>query len=219
MNSEQKSQVSRSLYLTNTELLETVVNNLLLMIYDRKLLTKKDMEQQIKKINNDLQNKGESILNLTNADRNGVKQINIYYFDFTNKAKNMFSNIPEYTKERPLHNIVIVHEISDKQYVQQLSTAVQNTNEPSMEIFKFESLLIHLPDCPFVPVHQLLNSEQKNNFIKSYDIKLEHLPIISFTDPMTRYYNANIGDVFRIIRNSPATGKSFYYRIVKKIKN
>ena len=42
------------------------------------------------------------------------------------------------------------------------------------------------------------------------------MPKINFSDPIARYYNAKIEDVFRIIRPSPTSGKSIFYRRVVK---
>ncbi|MGC9132972.1 MAG: DNA-directed RNA polymerase subunit H [Nanopusillaceae archaeon] len=66
----------------------------------------------------------------------------------------------------------------------------------------------------FVPKHELLTEEEKQELLKKYNIKLSDLPRIKLSDPAIKNLGAKPGDIVRIIRNSPTAGVSAYYRVV-----
>ena len=65
------------------------------------------------------------------------------------------------------------------------------------------------------------NVEDYENFynfisvLKSTGIKKKDMSKINVTDPVSRYYNAKVGDIFKIIRASVTSGYSTHYRLVK----
>jgi DNA-directed RNA polymerase subunit H (RpoH/RPB5) len=67
-----------------------------------------------------------------------------------------------------------------------------------------------------VPKHILLSEEEKEELLKKYGITLRELPRILSSDPMAKALNAKVGDVIKIIRESPTAGVSEYYRVVVK---
>lgn len=67
-----------------------------------------------------------------------------------------------------------------------------------------------------VPKHILLSEEEKEELLKKYGITLRELPRILSSDPMAKVLNAKVGDVIKIIRESPTAGVSEYYRVVVK---
>jgi DNA-directed RNA polymerase subunit H (RpoH/RPB5) len=73
-------------------------------------------------------------------------------------------------------------------------------------------MLEDIPAKIFIPTHQLMNDEEKNELLSKFS---EHeLGRIFLTDVMARYYGAKIGDIFRIVRPSFTAGKNVYYRRV-----
>ena len=50
--------------------------------------------------------------------------------------------------------------------------------------------------------------------MEEYNLKQGNLQKILKTDAIARYYNAKIGDIFRIIRPSFYSGEGYSYRIV-----
>ena len=117
--------------------------------------------------------------------------------DFLNK------NIDEY-------KILVVSDISKKakQYI--LST-YKNT-----EVFMEQNMMINLIEHELVPEHRILSSEEAEEFLEKYNCKKRNLPRMLLSDPVAEYYNAKIGDIFRIIRPNEASGYAPAYRIVVK---
>ena len=73
-------------------------------------------------------------------------------------------------------------------------------------------MLEDIPSKIFIPEHQLMSEEEKQELLDKFS---EHdLGRILLTDMMARYYGAKIGDIFRIIRPSFTAGKNVYYRKV-----
>jgi DNA-directed RNA polymerase subunit H (RpoH/RPB5) len=105
-----------------------------------------------------------------------------------------------------VHKIIVMKDVA-KKVVKQIVTEYKNAE------FFFESeMLEDIPSKSFIPEHQLLSDEEKEELFSKFN-KLE-LSCILVTDMMSRYYGANIGDVFRIIRPSFTAGKSIFYRRV-----
>lgn len=71
-----------------------------------------------------------------------------------------------------------------------------------------------LQDHVMVPTHEILDEEQTEEFLKTLGIDKEQLPKIRADDPVIKEIGAKIGNVVRIIRESPTAGKSVVYRLV-----
>ena len=91
-----------------------------------------------------------------------------------------------------------------------------DTTYPNTEFFLEKELMINIVDHISVPKHVLLSEEELKSVIESYYAKRREIPEIYVTDPVSRYYNAKIGQMFRIIRASETAGFSPYYRLVVK---
>jgi DNA-directed RNA polymerase subunit H (RpoH/RPB5) len=65
-----------------------------------------------------------------------------------------------------------------------------------------------------VPEHFKLSEDEKNNLLKNHNIKLNQLPMILESDVALGELNAEIGDVIKIIRDSPTNIKKEFYRVV-----
>ena len=73
---------------------------------------------------------------------------------------------------------------------------------------------IRLQDHILVPKHELLNEKEKKELLKILGIKPEQLPKIRADDPIAKEIGAKVGDIVRIIRESPTAGTSIAYRLV-----
>ena len=65
-----------------------------------------------------------------------------------------------------------------------------------------------------VPEHQLFKPQEKADLLKQYGLEERQLPRIQKLDPVARYFGAQKGEVFRIVRKSETAGKYVTYRIV-----
>jgi len=65
-----------------------------------------------------------------------------------------------------------------------------------------------------VPQHILIPDNEVNKVLKEYDVDKEQLPKIKISDPVIVEIGAEIGDVIKVIRNSPTAGEAVVYRLV-----
>ena len=63
-----------------------------------------------------------------------------------------------------------------------------------------------------VPKHTKLSEKDKKELFEKYKISLKDLPRISKTDPAIQHLDIEYGDVIKIERQSPTSGKTIYYR-------
>jgi DNA-directed RNA polymerase subunit H len=65
-----------------------------------------------------------------------------------------------------------------------------------------------------VPKHEILNNEEKAEFLDNLEYDEENLPKILLKDPVCKDIGAEEGDILRITRDSPTAGVFVTYRLV-----
>jgi DNA-directed RNA polymerase I, II, and III subunit RPABC1 len=171
------------------------------MLFDRKLIN--DIEKERIKLGN-LENKITFEITLNN---DSVYSIYIINSELSSVVKN--SSLDNYLSNNVnIHKIIIIKMIT-KKACNQLNTEYRNTEF----IFEHE-LMEHIPSKVFIPKHQLLSPEEKNELLEKFNEN--NLSEIFTTDVMSRYYGAKSGDIFRIIRPSITAGNNIFYRRVVK---
>jgi DNA-directed RNA polymerase subunit H len=65
-----------------------------------------------------------------------------------------------------------------------------------------------------VPDHQIMGEEEVKTLLATYEISLEQLPKIYHDDPAVKAIGGGVGDVIRIVRDSPTAGRAEAYRLV-----
>ena len=186
---------------SQNEITNIVIRNLLRMLFDRKLIN--DIEKERIKLGN-LENKITFEITLNN---DSVYSIYIINSELSSVVKN--SSLDNYLSNNVnIHKIIIVKVIT-KKACNQLNTEYRNTEF----IFEHE-LMEHIPSKVFIPQHQLLSPEEKNELLEKFNEN--NLSEIFTTDVMSRYYGAKSGDIFRIIRPSITAGNNIFYRRVSK---
>lgn len=65
-----------------------------------------------------------------------------------------------------------------------------------------------------VPEHKKISDEEKKDLLEGYNVKLNQLPVILQSDPAIQHLNPEIGDVIKIMRDSPTNIKQEFYRVV-----
>ena len=65
-----------------------------------------------------------------------------------------------------------------------------------------------------VPKHELLTQKEMDDLLKKYHAKPYQLPYIKLSDPAVITVGAKLGDIIKIIRESPTAGKTLTYRYV-----
>lgn len=84
-----------------------------------------------------------------------------------------------------------------------------------VQILEYKDLLFNKIDHVFVPKHELIRSPDKIQALTSY-YKVPNkwrFPFMYKADPISKYYNAKKGDIFKITRDS-IHGESIVYRCV-----
>ena len=63
-----------------------------------------------------------------------------------------------------------------------------------------------------IPKHLKLSEKEKKDLLEKYKISTKELPKIDKKDPALQSLNVKAGDIVKIIRKSPTSGESIYYR-------
>ena len=187
---------------TNKEINELIITNVLKMLERRGLIN--SWEESIKKLNTDWTNNIYELLLLD-------KSIYSIYLlnDTTNQLTTISHGVPldDYLSNKlDIKKIIIARYIS-KKAVKQILYDYKNT-----EFFFEHEMLEDIPSKIFIPEHRILSLSEKNELLSKFN---EHeLSKIFVSEIMSRYYNAKIGDIFRISRPSYTAGKNIFYRRV-----
>lgn len=112
----------------------------------------------------------------------------------------------------PDANVIIV--LEDKPTAQINKEMIQEEYN-KYEIFLLKSLKFNITKHIKVPKHILLNEEEINEVLTKFKCTKKQLPEYNINDPIVKYYGMKPGDVCLIIRNSPMTGETHYYRHIK----
>lgn len=190
-----------------------VLSNIVKMLTNRKLLNETNLNDNIKTLL--AQDSDDNIykIKLDNPTVYYDESIEPYFYikilnqKITGISKS--SNIGDFIySKKNSPKLIIVTAITNK--------ALQQLREdfPNSEIFTEAELMIDLVSHVAVPKHEMLNDEETKIFLKDYLLKKREIPKMFITDPVSKYFNAKVGQVFRIIRPSEVSGQSIYYRIV-----
>lgn len=88
---------------------------------------------------------------------------------------------------------------------------VENSVDIKMELFTCEELQYNITKHRLVPKHTRLQPKEAKEFKQKYGLKFRAMLL---TDPITRFYNYQRGDIIEVTRNTNE-GKYVTYRIVK----
>jgi DNA-directed RNA polymerase I, II, and III subunit RPABC1 len=83
-----------------------------------------------------------------------------------------------------------------------------------IESFYHKQLQINITKHKDVPLHILMTKEEIDDMMKEENVTKAQLSRILTTDPVSRYFGAKKGDVFKIIRPSLSAGQTKTYRFV-----
>jgi len=182
----------------NKEINEIILQNIMKMFERRKIIT--SWEEQYKKFND-------------------ISSVTTFNFSANNNKYSIYLLIPKTTsiiQNSPLdeylsnninvHKIVIGFDVS-KKVTKQIIFDFKNA-----EFFFSHEMLEDIPSKVFIPEHILLDGNELNEITTKFNDN--DFGKIFVTDIMARYYNAQIGNVFKIIRPSIISGNNIYYRKV-----
>ena len=191
------------------EQLEAIISNVFKMLQYRKLINKFTNET-IKSAIHQIKKKMEYDIKLNVKDR---KNDDLYKLIILNEDLERLTSGTDtlsYMSKYPnIHKIIIVNSINK-------NIELQIMSKPKTEIFIRSYFMINIAEYKYVPQHILLTDDEKKKVVDEYNIPLNNYPKIMLSDPMSKYCNANIHDIIKIIRPSAVSGFVFYYRYVIK---
>lgn len=190
-----------------------LLTNVIKMLTNRKILDEDKLEDNIKKITENLQDTdiytikmdhGENYYEENNNNNLYIKLLNQKITSIT-KTSNVGEFLYTNTKNP---KIIVCTDITVNIHYQIF------TDFPYVEIFKEEEMMIDLISHITVPKHELLSKDEAKKVLDEYNAKKKELPKIYVIDPVSKYYNAKVGQIFRIIRPSETSVLAPYYRLV-----
>jgi DNA-directed RNA polymerase subunit H (RpoH/RPB5) len=192
--------MSVNIELNSKEINIVICTNILKMLERRKLID--SFDKSFIEIEKDINEKAIIEFKLNNGTKASIYIIN-------SKINSISQGTPldDYLSNNiDIHKIIIIKEFAKKVFKQIL------TEYKNAELFFEHEMLEDIPTKVFIPEHQLLNDIEKKELLSKFNDN--ELSIILDTDMMARYFNAKVGDIFRIIRPSLSSGRSIFYRRV-----
>ncbi|MCK4223335.1 DNA-directed RNA polymerase subunit H [Candidatus Bathyarchaeota archaeon] len=111
-------------------------------------------------------------------------------------------------QERELENGIVV---TNGRYTQAArKKAAKNGIELIPQIFPIFDIFEH----ELVPKHEILEIEEREELLAKYRVKPYQLPKINKSDPAIVAIGAKVGDIVKVLRDSPTAGKYVAYRYV-----
>ena len=119
--------------------------------------------------------------------------------------------IDEEYPEKEMNVISIVQE----KLTPQISKELQLDEFKNYEMFLAKQLMFNITKHVLVPQHILLEEDEVKEVLNRFLATKTQMPRLNSTDPVARYFGMRSGDICKIVRNSPMTGETYYYRLVK----
>lgn len=192
--------MSINIELNSKEINIEICKNVLKMLERRKVIN--TSQEVFDQIINDINNKAS--LDFLSKDKT---KYSIYIVNAKISSITQGTPLDDFLSNNlDMHKIIVIKECS-KKAIKQIMSEYKNA-----EVFFEYEMLEDIPSKKIIPDHQLLTKVEVDELLTKFNE--EELSIIFSTDMMARYYNANVGDIFRIIRRSVTSGNSIFYRRV-----
>jgi len=88
--------------------------------------------------------------------------------------------------------------------------------EPELifDLFHQTDLMVNIMEHALVPLHIVLNDEEKSELLQRYNVKESQLPRMQKADAISKYLGLECGQVVKIVRPSETAGRYITYRFV-----
>jgi len=160
-----------------------------------------------------------------------IDKIYVYYYynvetkkeDTKVKINDVIMKITSVQKDNPdVKDILFIAE--SKPNTQMVDDLKKFKEKMRVEIFMADHFLFNLTKHFLVPKHHLMTEEEQKDFLSSKEKGLvNRLPKIYENDPVSKYYGAKVGQIFRIFRESISDDtmvktSEFYRYVVPELK-
>ena len=175
---------------SRAQIIETILTNIIKMLTERKLIKTNNMSKKIDELVNTQSDELIYKITLDTFTDNDDKLFAVKIIPQKITAVNKASGISDFlTSFKKNPKIVVVDSISTKakQFI--------SNNFPKTEIFTEVELMVNLVDYVLIPKHEVLTTEEAENFYKEFNCKKRNMPKMLTSDPIARYYNVKNGDI------------------------
>eukprot|EP00056_Hartaetosiga_gracilis_P019623 m.15187 g.15187 ORF g.15187 m.15187 type:complete len:281 (-) comp7820_c0_seq2:268-1110(-) len=132
-------------------------------------------------------------------------------------SRNMIKGLYEKMRKENIYRAIVVVYKKIASVASQAIRNMRGMNPPVvMEVFYKQELVLNVTKHVYVPKHEILTQEEKEQLLARYKIKDHNLPLMQENDPVSKYYGLSPGQVVRIIRPSETAGLYVTYRLVSK---
>lgn len=201
------TQMMNSLEMNDEQKLDIILSNIIKMLIERNVINK-DNYEKIKQYVLSQQN-DENIYEIPLDDNKKEYGKNIY-LNFINQSITTFSknsNIYAYLSNNTnKYVILIVNSITQKS-----EDGIKNKFN-NVEVFEKNYFMINLIEHDIVPKHILLTSKEAEDIMTEYNVTKRQMKKIEIIDPVSKYYNAKKGMIFKIYEYSVLAGYNISYR-------
>jgi DNA-directed RNA polymerase subunit H len=131
--------------------------------------------------------------------------------------EDLFGEDDDDDEDKTLKNrdeFIIVSKDKINASTQNLVDKIFKTDDKYINVYNVHDYLFNILDHEMVPNHRILNSEEKKEIIKRYNVtKDSEFPEISRFDPVAKVIGIRPGELCEITRSSPMAVKTLYYRL------
>ena len=199
-----------SVYKTEEERIQTILHNVLVMLGNRIYLVREEgvqvkiplLDPKTAKV----EDKGDNVYLIHVASKE-IYVLKILFQKITAIGKQ--SIISDFFKDYPNQKKIVVA-IDFKVKIQDYT--FRNNTQLFREISFLQDILTHA----YQSEYELLSSDEMKKVKEEYNFDEYTGKKLTRGDAIAMYYNLKVGDVIRIIRNSPTSGKGLDYKIVTK---
>uniref|UniRef100_A0A6U3AN53 DNA-directed RNA polymerases I, II, and III subunit RPABC1 n=2 Tax=Lotharella globosa TaxID=91324 RepID=A0A6U3AN53_9EUKA len=136
-------------------------------------------------------------------------------FVFWNDDKKLNrQSLTSYEQRMTHHKVTRAIIVVQNQITTVAKTVIENYNKFRIEVFMEGELLVNITKHRYVPTHQVLTEKEKQALLTKYHLKETQLPRMQLSDPISRFYGLDRGQVVKIYRPSETAGKYVTYRVV-----
>ena len=109
--------------------------------------------------------------------------------------------------------IIIKDKMSNSDVLEEYLSRFYMKTNIFIQVFWLNSLQVKIIEHEYVPQHRVIDEDEKNMLLASYNItSFNQLPIIMVNDPVAKFIGMRKGDVCEISRPSETSGQYIAYR-------
>ena len=190
--------------MTETQIVNTVIENTIKMLGARGLITNKDVvDKQIEKHKNNHTNNLTFTIDGLTDNKKCILMIVRRKITSNQKTYGISELISD---NRNTYKIIVVKEMNNKM--------MMSMTDDHTEIFFEQNLMINLIDHVLIPKHEMLSDLEAERFYTEFKCTKKQMPKIFTGDPVAKYYNMKPDQICKITRPSEGSGESVFYRLV-----